>query len=332
MEGTHLMAKKQTASVAVAPQTAERLPANKNSFGVRLKKSFIKYNWLYVFLIPTVLFYILFCYVPMGGIIIAFKKYTGALSIWESKWVGLKWFKSFFGSYYAAEIIGNTLRISFYSLATFPIPIILALMLNEIQHPTYKKICQTVMYAPHFISVVVMVSMINLFFHPSYGFINNWIAALGGERVEFLTNPEIFPHLYVWSGVWQGMGWGCIVYVAALSAVDPALHEAATLDGASRLQRILHINIPTILPTIIIMLILNTGSIMSVGGDKVLLMLNDLNREKAEVISTFVYNRGLVSGDYSYAAAVDMFTNIVNMTLLLTVNWISGKVSETSLF
>ena len=332
MEGKRLMSKKQTGSVAVAPQNAERLPAKNNSFGVRLKKSFIKYNWLYLFLVPTILFYILFCYVPMGGIVIAFKKYNGVLSIWESKWVGLKWFKSFFGSYYAAEVIGNTLRVSFYSLATFPIPIILALMLNEIQHPGYKKFCQTVMYAPHFISVVVMVSMINLFFHPSYGFVNNWIEALGGTRVEFLTKPSIFAHLYVWSGVWQGMGWGCIVYVAALSAVDPSLHEAATLDGASRMQRIIHINIPTILPTIIIMLILNTGSIMSVGGDKVLLMLNDLNREKAEVISTFVYNRGLVSGDYSYAAAVDMFTNVVNMTLLLTVNWISGKVSETSLF
>ena len=326
------MANKQTGSVAAAPKNAERLPAKKDSIGVRIKKSVTKYNWLYLFLIPTVLFYILFCYVPMGGIVIAFKKYTGALSVWESRWVGLKWFKSFFGSFYAGEIIGNTLRISFYSLATFPIPIILALMLNEIQHPTYKKLCQTIMYAPHFISVVVLVSMINLFFHPSYGFVNNWIEVLGGNRVDFLTSPSIFPHLYVWSGVWQGMGWGCIVYVAALSAVDPSLHEAATLDGASRLQRILHINIPTILPTIIIMLILNTGSIMSVGGDKVLLMLNDLNREKAEVISTFVYNRGLVSGDYSYAAAVDMFTNIVNMALLLTVNWISGKVSETSLF
>ena len=323
---------KKIDSVAVAPQNAERLPAQNKSFGVRLKKSFIKYNWLYLFLIPTVLFYILFAYVPMGGIVIAFKKYTGALSVWESRWVGLKWFKSFFKSHYAWLVIRNTLRLSFYSLATFPIPVILALMLNEIQTPGYKKLCQTIMYAPHFISVVVMVSMINLFFHPSYGFVNNWIEALGGERIAFLTDPKIFPHLYTWSGVWQGMGWGCIVYVAALSAVDPALHEAATLDGASRLQRIIHINIPTILPTIIIMLILRTGAIMSVGGDKVLLMLNDLNGETAEVISTLVYTRGLVSADYSYAAAVDMFTNVVNMALLLTVNWISGKVSETSLF
>ena len=311
----------------------ERLPDQKGGIMNLPIMKHIRRDWgLYLFVLPTIIWFIVFKYFPMPGIYMAFTRYKGIGSIFSAKFVGLKWFESFFGSAYAAQTLKNTLRLSFYSLCMFPLPIIFALIVNEIRHEKFKKVTQTIVYAPHFISVVVMVSMINLFFHPSYGFVNNWIEALGGTRVEFLTKGSIFPHLYVWSGVWQGMGWGCIVYVAALSAVDPSLHEAATLDGASRMQRILHINIPTILPTIIIMLILNTGSIMSVGGDKVLLMLNDLNREKAEVISTFVYNRGLVSGDYSYAAAVDMFTNVVNMALLLTVNWISGKVSETSLF
>ena len=326
------MQNKQTASAAVAAKNAERLPAAKQSFGVRLKKSIIKYNWLYVFLIPTVLFYILFAYAPMGGIVIAFKKYSGALSVWESKWVGLKWFKSFFKSYYAGQIIWNTLRLSFYSLATFPIPIILALMLNEIQNANYKKVCQTIMYAPHFISVVVMVSMINLFFHPSYGFVNNWIEALGGERVQFLTDSKIFPHLYTWSGVWQGMGWGCIVYVAALSAVDPALHEAAVLDGASRLQRIIHINIPTILPTIIIMLILRTGTLLSTGFEKVYLLQNSLNINAATTISTYVYEMGLLQQQYSASTAINLFQNLIEIVLILIVNQISKKVTETSLW
>jgi len=277
------------------------------------------------------LYFLIFCYVPMGGIIMAFKRYTGALSIWESKWVGLKWFKSFFNSYYASTIIKNTLVLSFYSLATFPLPIIFALMINEVSNQRYKQVVQTIMYAPHFISTVVLVSMLNIFFANS-GLVNQLLTSLGFEEVDFLTSSTSFPHLYTWSTVWQNLGWNCIIYVAALSSVDPALHEAAILDGATRLQRIWNINLPTILPTIVITLIMRVGNIMATNTDKVLLMLNDLNSDTAEVIGTFVYDRGLLSGDYSYATAVGLFTNVVNLILLLTVNKISEKVTETSLF
>ena len=282
-------------------------------------------------MIPALIWLIIFCYAPMGGIVIAFKRYTGALSVWESKWVGLKWFKSFFNSFYATTVIKNTLLLSAYSLLTFPLPIIFALMINEIANPRYKKVIQTVMYAPHFISTVVIVSMLNIFLADS-GLVNHFIQALGMDGLNFLTSSSAFRHVYVWSGVWQNLGWNCIIYVAALSGVDPALHEAAILDGATRLQRIWHINLPAILPTVMIMLIMQVGSIMASDTAKVLLMLNDLNADTAEIIGTFVYDRGLLSGDYSYATAVGLFTNIVNLILLLSVNKFSEKVTETSLF
>lgn len=311
----------------------ERLePSVNKTFGHRLAQCIKRYYWMYIFVLPMVIWFIIFHYVPMGGIVIAFKRYNGVTSIWESKWVGMKWFIKFFESPYFWRLIRNTLTLSFYQLATFPLPIILALCFNELRSPKFKKIAQTIMYAPHFISVVVLVSMMNLFFSSQYGMVNHIIEALGGEPYPFMISEDAFAHMYVWSGVWQGLGWGCIVYVAALSSVDPGLHEAAKLDGASRLQRIWHINIPTILPTIVIMLIMRMGHIMSVGADKVLLMRNNLNVAKAEVISTYVYYQGLISGDYGYATAVGLFTNVVNLIMLLVVNKISAKVSETSLF
>lgn len=310
-----------------------RLPDDhRQSWRTTLAKSFRRYYWLYLFILPTLLYYIIFHYVPMGGIVVAFKRYSGARGIWESPWVGFKWFESFFSSHYFGTVMINTILLSLYSLLTFPLPIIMALIINEVRNAKYKKFAQTVMYAPHFISMVVLVSMLTLFFNPSYGFINTIIEAFGGEARSFMAESESFRSLYVWSGVWQNLGWSCIIYVAALSGVDPALHEAATLDGASRLQRILHVNLPAITPTIIIMLIMRVGHIMSVGADKVLLMKNDLNSSTAEVIGTFVYQRGLVGGDFSYATAVGLFTNVINLILLLTVNKISAKVSETSLF
>ena len=280
-----------------------------------LLRSVKKYHWLYLFVLPAVVWYAMFCYAPMGGVVIAFKRFTGALSIAESPWVGLKW-----------------LVLSFYTLLTFPIPIAFALVLNEMKHERIKSLVQTIMYAPHFISIVVLVSMLNLFFATDGGFINRIIEALGGTPIEFLQDSKAFSHMYVWSGVWQNLGWNCIIYVAALSAVDPALHEAAMLDGASRMQRILHINLPTIMPTIIIMLIMRVGHIMSVGADKVLLMKNDLNADAAQIISTSVYERGLLQGDFSYSTAVGLFVNVINLLMILMVNKISAKVSETSLF
>ena len=305
---------------------------NKEAWYNKLAKSFKRYYWLYIFLIPTLLYYLIWHYVPMGGVVVAFERYTGAKSIFESDWVGIKWFEDFFSSHFAARTIGNTVILSLLSLATFPIPIVLALIINEIRNERYKRFAQTVMYAPHFISMVVLVSMLNIFFDPDVGFINKIIELCGGEAREFMGESESFRSLYVWSGVWQSTGWNCIIYVSALSGVDASLHEAATLDGASKLQRILHVNLPTIAPTIIIMLIMRVGNIMSVGADKVLLMMNDLNTETSEIIGTYVYSRGLLGGDFSYATAVGLFTNVINLIMLLTVNKISSKVSETSLF
>jgi len=311
--------------------SAERLPTQSSSKWLKLQKSLRKNIWLYAFVLPAILWYILFCYLPMGGIYMAFTRYKGVGSYWDAKFVGLKWFESFFGSSYAKTTIGNTLKLSLYSMATFPIPIFIALLFNEIKNEKFKKVTQTIMYAPHFVSLVVMVTMMKLFFANS-GIVNNVIAALGGSRVPFMTSAKTYAHMFIWSGVWQGLGWNTIIYVAALSAVDPGLHEAATLDGASRLQRIRHINLPTIAPTIIITLIMRVGSLMNVSTDKGILMKNDLNISAAETIGTFVYSRGLISGDLSYSTAVGLFTNVINVILLLSVNWISAKVSDTSLF
>ena len=318
------------------------VPTNNEQAGVRLSKnptwvnkltkSVKRYYWLYIFLIPTLLYYLIWHYIPMGGIVVAFQRYTGAKSIIDSDWVGLKWFENFFSSHFASRTIINTMALSLLSLATFPIPIVLALILNEIRSERYKRFAQTIMYAPHFISMVVLVSMLNIFFDPNYGFINTIIELCGGEARNFMGESESFRSLYVWSGVGHSTGWNCIIYVSALSGVDTSMHEAATLDGASRLQRILHVNLPTIAPTIIIMLIMRVGNIMSVGADKVLLMMNDLNTSTSEIIGTYVYSRDLLGGDFSYATAVGLFTNVINLIMLLTVNKISSKVSETSLF
>lgn len=317
--------------VKPAKQPVQRLGTEK-TWTTKLKDSMKRYYWLYIFLLPTLLYYLIWHYIPMGGIVVAFQRYTGAKSILESEWVGLRWFESFFTSHFAATTITNTLALSLLSMATFPIPIVLALILNEIRNERYKRFAQTVMYAPHFISMVVLVSMLTIFFDPNFGFINKIIELFGGEARNFMGESGSFRSLYVWSGVWQSTGWNCIIYVSALSGVDPSMHEAATLDGASRLQRIIHVNLPTIAPTIIIMLIMRVGNVMSVGADKVLLMMNELNSSTSEIIGTYVYSRGLLGGDFSYATAVGLFTNVINLIMLLTVNKISSKVSETSLF
>lgn len=301
------------------------------SGGNRLLRSIKKNYVLYLFVLPAIIWYILFCYLPMGGIYVAFTRYKGVGDILKAKWVGFKWFKSFFKSAYATTTIGNTLRLSLYSLLTFQLPIIVALLLNEVRNERIKKVSQTIMYAPHFISLVVLVSMIQLFFSTN-GVVNIIGGKLGNAAVDFLGSDAAYPHLFVWSGVWTSLGWNTIIYTAALAGVDPGLHEAATLDGATRIQRILHINLPSIAPTIVITLILRVGNIMSVSTEKGILMRNDLNMAVSETVGTFVYNRGLIGGDFGYAAAVGLFLNVVNLILLLTVNYISRKVSETSLF
>lgn len=268
----------------------------------------------------------------MYGIQIAFKNYKGALGIIGSPWVGFKHFKDFFAGYYFWDLLRNTLSLSLYGLiVAFPIPIVVALLLNE-AGPKLKKTAQTILYAPHFISMVVLCGMIVTMFSKESGVVNTILDMLGMERVYFMGEPKAFRHIYVWSDIWQQTGWNAIIYIAALSAVDPSLHEAASIDGASRMKRIIHINLPTIMPTIIITLIMAVGRIASVGYEKAFLLQTNLNVETSEIISTYVYKRGIVDANYSFSTAVGLFNNIINITLLLLANTISRKVSETSLF
>lgn len=298
------------------------------------KKNFITQNWqLYLFLFPTLLYFVIFHYVPMYGILMAFKDYSPALGVWNSPWVGFMWFEDFFNSYYFTDLLKNTLGISIYQIIVgFPAPIILALLMNEVKDGLYKRGLQTITYAPHFISLVVMVGIVIAFLSPTSGLINNILGLFGVGPIPFMIQPKWFKTIYVLSGVWQSTGWGAIIYIAALSGVDPQLHEAAIMDGASRLQRIRHINIPAIVPIIVVMFILEMGGIMSVGFQKILLMQNELNMSSSDVISTFVYRTGLLDAQYSYSTAVGLFDSVINATLLLTVNQISKKVTEIGLW
>ena len=298
-----------------------------------IKKKLYKSRQLYVFVIPALVVVAVFSYGPMYGVIIAFKDYIPSLGIFGSPWVGFKHFQRFFDSYYFWDLIKNTLGISIYSLVVgFPLPIILALALNELKDGKFKKFTQTVTYAPNFISVVVVCGMLIAFLTPSTGIINHLLFFLGFERISFMTDPRWFKTIYVLSGVWQGTGWGSVIYLAALSGVDTQLHEAATVDGATRWQRIWYINLPTIIPTMVILLIMNVGSLMSLGYEKILLMQNALNMDSSNVIATFVYKQGLLDAQYSYASVVGLFIAAINAFLLITVNTISRKVSETSLW
>ncbi|WP_430611029.1 ABC transporter permease [Enterococcus sp. DIV0876] len=303
-------------------------PEKLNSIKIRIRKS----KQLYLFVLPAFLIILIFSYGPMYGVIIAFKDYMPSLGIFGSPWVGFKHFQRFFDSYYFWDLIKNTVGISVYSLVVgFPLPIILALALNEIKDGPFKKITQTVTYAPNFIAVVVMVGMVIAFLSPSTGIINHFLELIGMERINFMTNPRWFKTIYVLSGVWQGTGWGSVIYLAALSGVDTQLHEAATIDGASRLQRVWYINIPTIMPTMVILLIMSFGSIMSVGFEKIILMQNPLNMASSNVISTFVYQQGLLDAQYSFAAAVGLFNSLINSALLILVNAVAKRLSDSSL-
>ena len=291
-------------------------------------------NWqLYTFLIPAIVWIIMFRYAPMYGVQIAFRDYSAARGIWGSSWVGFKHFIRFFNSYYFFDLIRNTVVISLYNLIlTFPLPILIALTINEVRNGPFKKIVQTSSYAPYFISTVVMCSIILIFLNPTTGIINRLIVLLGGESVDFMSKAAWFPSVYVLSNVWQGTGWGSIIYLASLSGVDEQLHEAAMIDGATKLQRIIFINIPHIVPTMVILLILNSGSILSVGHEKVYLLQNALNTDTSEVISTYVYKSGLVNAQYSFSSAVGLFNSIINLIVLVIVNSIARKVGEESLW
>lgn len=301
-----------------------------------LKK--VKKKWqFYLFLFFPLFYIIIFKYVPMIGAQIAFRDFNPVLGIFGSPWVGLDFFKQFLGSYMFARVVKNTITLSVYSLvAGFPIPILLALCLNCIKNVFVKKTIQNILYMPHFISTVVIVGIMTQMFNPVVGFYGTFSQALTGQiPPDLLSSPSAFPHLYVISGIWQSMGWNSILYLAALSNVDMSLHEAAMIDGASRFQRVMYIDFPSILPTIVIMLILNCGSIMNIGFEKAFLMQNDLNLTKSEIISTYVYKVGLggIGGtNFSYATAIGIFNSVINMALLIIVNKISRKLGETSLW
>lgn len=300
---------------------------------MKLLKGLRLHYQLYLLFLPTLIYFILFQYVPMYGVQIAFKDFMATRGITGSDWVGFEHFERFFQSFQFWTLIQNTAGLSLYGLAVgFPIPIVLALLLNQLSRQRFKRFVQTVTYAPHFVSTVVIVGMLTIFLSTSSGLINHLIVALGGEPIFFLGSPEWFKTLHVLSGVWQGAGWGAIIYLAALAGVDPGLHEAAIIDGASKLQRIRYIDIPSIMPTIIIVLILQFGSIMSVGFEKTFLMQNALNLDSSEVISTYVYKTGLQGAQYSFSAAVGLFDSVVNFILLIGVNRMARRLTATSLW
>ena len=294
----------------------------------------LKRRWqLYLMLVLPLAYLIIFCYVPMGGVIIAFKDYSIRGGIWGSDWVGFKHFINFFNTPDFFKLLRNTLILSLYNLViTFPMPIILALAVNELKSKAYKKVVQMVTYLPYFISTVVLVAMMTLFFSPTSGFINTIIESLGGQPQYFMGESKFFRHLYVWSGVWQSMGYSSIIYIAALSGVSPELHESATIDGANILQRILHIDIPTIMPTMVILLIMALGNVMNVGYEKVYLMQNDMTIDVSEVISTYVYKIGLKNTQYSFSSAIGLFNNVINFIILIVANTAANKITGSGLW
>lgn len=294
---------------------------------------------LHLFMLLPVVSVLIFSYYPMFGVQIAFKNFIASDGIWGSEWVGFTHFRKFFNSFYFSRVVGNTLKISAYTILTdFPLPIIFALVLNTMRGLKVKKWVQTITYMPHFISTVVLVGLLLQVLSPINGLYGNLYRLFtnGMYPADIIGKPSAFIHLYVWSGVWQGLGWSSIIYIAALSGIDPELHEAAQIDGATRLRRMLHIDLPGILPTACILLIMRAGSVMSVGFEKIYLMQNSLNLSQSEVISTYVYKVGMTAGgsNFSYAAAIGLFNSVINCSLLLIVNAVTGKLSanENTLF
>ena len=299
-----------------------------------MRGKMIRQHWpLYLFLLPTIVYFLLFRFYPLYGLQLAFKNYRVVDGIAGSPWVGFDHFKRFFTTADFGKLMWNTLSVSVFTLIfTFPLPIILALLLNQLPSLKYKKLVQTTVYAPHFISTVVMVGMIFLFTSPSSGLINKIIEVFGGKALHFTAEPSWFVPMYVISEIWQSTGWGSILYLAALAGVSPELHEAALVDGANKFQRVWHIDIPGILPTIVIMMILNAGKVMNVGFEKAYLMQTSLNIRASEIIATYVYKRGVLKSQISLATAVGLFDSVVNMILVVSVNWISRRVTDSSLF
>ena len=300
----------------------------------RKKGRKIRRNWqLYLLLLPALLYLVMFVYKPMSGILIAFQNYSLRKGMWGSEWVGMDNFLRLFRSYWFPIALKNTLIISSLTLILgFPFPILLALAVNEVKEGIFKKSLQTISYAPHFISTVVMCGMLTVLLNPDYGVINHLLNLVGIESHYFLAEPSMFKWIYVLSDIWQNAGWNAVIYFAALSGVDKALLEAAEIDGANRLQRIRYINFPVLLPTIVVMLILQCGSLLSVGYEKVYLLQNDLNLSASEVLSTYIYKVGLQDNDYAFSTAAGLFNSVANGIILIVVNKIASRINETSLW
>lgn len=304
----------------------------KASWSQRIRRDFRRNKWVYLIALVCLSWYFIFCYAPMGGIVIAFKEYRPARGIFDSKWVGFKWFREFFNSYYFGRLIRNTLVLNGLRLVIgFTMPILFALLINEISNSFFKRTIQTITYLPHFISVVVASGIVvNLL---SYDGLFNQIAGLlGHEPVLWLSQPGYFPWIHEFSCLWQEMGYDSIIFLAALSAIDSQLLDAAAIDGCNRFQRILHVHIPGIMPTIVLLLLMRIGSMMSVGYERIILLYNEAVYETADVMSSFVYRMGLLGGQYSYGAAVDLFNAAINLSLLFVFNSISRRVSDISLW
>lgn len=317
----------------IARFTDTRIPRKASPWYRMLMRDLCVHRTLYLYLVPAVLVIFLFHYIPIYGIQIAFRDFKPVKGIFGSPWVGFKHFERFFGSYQFQSLLLNTLSLSTMSIVlNFPFPIIMALMVSQVRNKRFQRIAQTVTYMPHFISTVVMVGIIIMFLSPNSGLYGNLVRLFGGKPDNLMANPRLFRPIYVLTDMWQHSGWDSIIYIAALSAVDTQLYDAAMVDGAGRFKRIVHIDLPCILPTIVILLILRMGNVMSVGFEKAFLMQNTLNITTSEIISTYVYKIGLQKQQYSYSAAIDVFNIAINSVLLISVNAISKRVSDTGLW
>ncbi len=304
-------------------------PGKKKSF-----RGYMQRNWvLYLMVLPGMLALIIFRYVPMYGVLMAFEKYMPAKGILGSKWVGFQHFVNFFHSPYFGRLLGNTFMLGIVTLVfTFPAPILLALLLNEVRNPRFKRVTQTISYVPYFISTVIVVGLLKDMASTNDGIINTAIVALGGQKIDFFASPQWFRPLYVISSIWSGIGYNSIIYLAAISGINPELYESAVLDGASRMKQAIHITIPCISSTIVILLIFAVGGIVGNDYQKILLMQSPLTYETSDVISTYVYREGILGGSYSYTTAINLFTSLISLFFILITNWVARKAGESSIF
>ncbi len=304
-------------------------PGKKKSF-----RGYMQRNWvLYLMVLPGMLALIIFRYVPMYGVLMAFEKYMPAKGILGSKWVGFQHFVNFFHSPYFGRLLGNTFMLGIVTLVfTFPAPILLALLLNEVRNPRFKRVTQTISYVPYFISTVIVVGLLKDMTSTNDGIINTAIVALGGQKIDFFASPQWFRPLYVISSIWSGIGYNSIIYLAAISGINPELYESAVLDGASRMKQAIHITIPCISSTIVILLIFAVGGIVGNDYQKILLMQSPLTYETSDVISTYVYREGILGGSYSYTTAINLFTSLISLFFILITNWVARKAGESSIF